>query len=393
MNSNNSEYIEDYLHYLVGEIGVDFSDEKILHSINKQVNTKGLALTDRQYDFVYNKILNYKTKIEEFGKTLPQEKLKTRTPLRTIDRSKYIKVVNIDNVKWIEIRFPFNKKTILDIEKIKPRGNYIDQYKHEKSSHIHHIKFTAYNVKEILDIFTNKCFEIQKELIEYYYNLDDIIKEYDKFYSIQKNTLLQEYNNDKVKFMDDKFYNGHNFNLNLSGNTLTDKIASRDTSIFLAQKSIYKFNEVVEALVKLNRFPLCVLIDTGSPALAKLKMDEDTVYSQLTQIYDSFKYIFSDEEQSVLFRVDNKKNKQSVVNSFIKNNNLNNWVDKKTKIVYIMKNKLPKLFLKTDDFIPRTALSLSSIGNQNHVELYVRNRCDLILYYDEELSLISRSIW
>ena len=156
MNSNNSEYIEDYLHYLVGEIGVDFSDEKILHSINKQVNTKGLALTDRQYDFVYNKILNYKTKIEEFGKTLPQEKLKTRTPLRTIDRSKYIKVVNIDNVKWIEIRFPFNKKTILDIEKIKPRGNYIDQYKHEKSSHIHHIKFTAYNVKEILDIFTNQ---------------------------------------------------------------------------------------------------------------------------------------------------------------------------------------------------------------------------------------------
>ena len=254
MSSNNSEYIEDYLHYLVGEIGVDFSDEKILHSINKQINTKGLALTDRQYDFVYNKILNYKTKIEEFGKTLPQEKLKTRTPLRTIDRSKYIKVVNIDNVKWIEIRFPFNKKTILDIEKIKPRGNYIDQYKHEKSSHIHHIKFTAYNVKKILDIFTNKCFEIQKELIEYYYNLDDIIKEYDKFYSIQKNTLLQEYNNDKVKFMDDRFYNGHNFNLDLSGNTLTDKIASRDTSIFLAQKSIYKFNEVVEALVKLNRF-------------------------------------------------------------------------------------------------------------------------------------------
>jgi len=193
--------------------------------------------------------------------------------------------------------------------------------------------------------------------------------------------------------MDDRFYNGHNFNLDLSGNTLTDKIASRDTSIFLAQKSIYKFNEVVEALVKLNRFPLCVLIDTGSPALAKLQADEDTVYSQLTQIYDSFKYVFSDQEQSVLFRVDNKKNKQSVVNSFIKNNNLNNWVDANTKIVYIMKNKLPKLFLKTDDFIPRTALSLSSIGNQNHVELYVRNRCDLILYYDEELSLISRSVW
>ena len=281
MNANNSEYIEDYLHYLVGEIGVDFSDEKILHSINKQVNTKGLALTDRQYDFVYNKIINYKTKIEEFGKTLPQEKLKTRTPLRTIDRSKYIKVVNIDNVKWLEIRFPFNKKTILDIEKVKPRGNYIDQYKHEKSSHIHHIKFTAYNVKKTLDIFKNKCFEIQKELMEYYTNLDDIITEYNKFYSIQKNTLLQEYDNDKVKFMDNRFYNGYNFNLDLSGNTLTDKIASRDTSIFLAQKSIYKFNDVVEALVKLNRFPLCVLIDTGSPAIAKLKMDEDTVYSQL----------------------------------------------------------------------------------------------------------------
>ena len=42
MNANNSEYIEDYLHYLVGEIGVDISDEKILHSINRQINYKDL---------------------------------------------------------------------------------------------------------------------------------------------------------------------------------------------------------------------------------------------------------------------------------------------------------------------------------------------------------------
>ena len=73
------------------------------------------------------------------------------------------------------------------------------------------------------------------------------------------------------------------------------------------------------------------------------------------------------------------------MNNYVKDNNLNNWVDENTKVVYIKKDKLPKVLLKSE-FKPQTAVSKSSLRSNRLVTNYVNFNCDLIVYNDTDLS-------
>ena len=68
----------------------------------------------------------------------------------------------------------------------------------------------------------------------------------------------------------------------------------------------------------------------------------------------------------------------------IKQRNLNNWVDKNTKIVYINNNKLPKVLLETE-WKPNCTFSYNSNNNKN-VQFYIRNVSDLVVYREETIS-------
>jgi len=92
----------------------------------------------------------------------------------------------------------------------------------------------------------------------------------------------------------------------------------------------------------------------------------------------------------VLFRIENDKKTEYNLNNFIKDNNLNNWLDKSTKVVYISKNKLPKLLLRSD-WQPMAVLGLSSLRSNNSVQTYTLDATDLVVFYDEDLSLIRKT--
>ena len=83
----------------------------------------------------------------------------TREPIREIDRSKYVKLVTTADVMedrvyesykekwhWIKIRFPFSKKDIAKIDKLKSliSGKY---YVHKKGSHEHYFVLVGANFK------------------------------------------------------------------------------------------------------------------------------------------------------------------------------------------------------------------------------------------------------
>jgi Tol biopolymer transport system component len=118
-------------------------------------------------------------------------------------------------------------------------------------------------------------------------------------------------------------------------------------------------------------------------------IDNSKSYEQVKQVYNAFNMLIPNENQSVLFRAESNDEENHYLNDFIKSNNLNNWVDKTTKIVYIKKNKLPKLLLTTD-FKPQTAFSISSDRTNTVVNAYVEFNCDLILYNDEHFSSFKR---
>jgi hypothetical protein len=371
-------YIEDYLEYLCKEkLNSLRSVDAIYYSIYKQT-VRGLGLTDRQYALVLKKIQDY----------VSVEDLPTKIPLRTIDRSKYIKLVNTADVygpdtvhesyksnwKWIKVRFPFSKKDIVKIDSIQINHT---EYFHKKGSHEHYYKFTPKNVHAVISVLQNRNFEIQDELKEYYEKVDKIKNSNFNTYNCLPESVLQELDKlTQLQQADRGFRYGYKKHKN-NHESLSEKIAYRLEHDICVNPDTHKFNEVAQAVAELNRFPLLVLID------------EDMSYPQLKQIHSGFDFVPNDK-QSVLFRVDNKDATNAAVNDYIKEHGLNNWVDNSTQIVYIKKNKLPKVLLQAD-FNPICAIGKTSNRCNGNVNLYINLYCDCVIYHDKSLSLFRRT--
>ena len=371
-------YIEDYLEHICKNNLDSFnSTDAIYFSIYKQT-VRGLGLTDKQYDLILKKIQNYFT----------VENLPTKIPLRSIDRSKYIKLVDTEEVyhdsvyesykqkwNWIKVRFPFSKKDIVKIESIRVPNT---QYVHRKGSHEHYYKFTAKNLFSILSILQNRNFEIDQSLLDYYKKVEEIKNtNFDVFENCLPNevqreiltmTDLQQVDRG-IRYGYKKYKNDYK--------TLAEQIAYRTDQDICIDPEKNSFEEIAAAVEELDRFPLLILID------------EDLSYIQLKQIHTAFKNI-PNEKQSVLFRIDNKDTQNAEVNNYIRDNQLNNWVDNTTKIVYIKKNKLPKVLLEAD-FTPICAIGKSSNRCNSNVNSFISLYCDCVIYHDKSLSLFRRT--
>lgn len=368
------QYVEDFLQFYVEHIGVDNKNKQILESINRQCK-RNIALTDRQYALVVKLLLN--ANIDNF---VGNED--TREPIREIDRSKYVKLVTTADVMedrvyesykekwhWIKIRFPFSKKDIAKIDKLKSliSGKY---YVHKKGSHEHYFVLVGANLKYVIDTFNN--FEIDESLFEHYKEIENVLNNKEQIVNELKNnidTTLPE-----IQQIDRQRRFGFcNLNYNTTG--ITNDIVNRKDADVLINPSV-SINLIVEQLIYLNRFPIVVCIDAGNE------------YEQLTEFYSAVKYVINDEEQSALFRVDANDKENYITNDFIKSNNLNNWVDKTTKVVYIKKKKLPKLLLEDTGFRPITKYSRTSTPASSHVSLYCNYNCDLKICHDTHIGMI-----
>jgi hypothetical protein len=369
-------YIEDYLEYLCNnQLDSLQSCNAIYFSIYKQI-TRGVGITDRQYALVLKKIQEY----------MDVDDLPTRTPLRSIDRSKYITIVdNIkdtvyesykDNWKWIKVRFPFSKK---DIAKVDSIGISHNEYYHKKGSHEHYYKFTSKNVYKIINVLKNRNFKIEDTLFEYYEKINDVVNvKFDVYENCIPDTVKKELSElSNLQHADRGLRYGYN-TPPTDSDTITNIIAYRqDIEVCLDPKK-YKVQDIIETVNLLDRFPLLVLID------------EDTSYIQLKQIHSEVSKIIDNKHQSVLFRIDSKDTNNAPVNDYIKDNHLNNWVDNETKVVYIKKSKLPKVLLQSN-FKPMCTLSKTSTRCNKNVKTYMETFCDCILYHDVSLSLFGRT--
>ena len=390
---NKTYTIDDLLEFLAGfkgpyKIDIEKADATIMYSIARQV-FKGVALTDRQFALMQEKLLNYRTQFVSHNIDFDNAINNTRYPLRQIDRSKYIKIVDTieqtsDKGPFIKIRFPFKKSDIMLINEI----SSIDNYFHSKGSHEHFFLLNEKNVYNIVDRFKDKEFNIDEELLDYYKKIVGIIERKKDFIcGIYDNELLNlnpkvkdialkeigEFNNStKILYIDRKLRYGINHVDDLPNNTLTDKIAFRSNAFYQSKPDNEPISDLLKAMWDLQRLPMLVILESSNP--------EEQIYSILNYYRD----ILPTESQSVLFRQDG----ESEFNQLIKDRKLNNWVDKDTKIVYISNDKLPKLMLNTD-WSPDTTLSFTSSLHRS-VDYYVRKKGDLIIFREEHISTIRR---
>lgn len=388
-------YIEDCIEILAGiqnynlKFTVKNSDIAIINSIARQVH-KGVALTDKQYALMKIKLLEYKTQFDDndiIG--LDRALTKLRNELRTIDRSKIVTVSAMPNHivyqdylqgNFIKIRFPFAKGLIVKIESLAQK--YKNIYFHSKGSHEHYFVLTESTIFDVVETFIDKGFIIDDILLESYNKILEIKKNMENYvpgiYSMQLKNVhpkslklieenIGELNNDTlVKFVDRRRRYGFEvFDSVECNNDILQNIVSRTDTTYLSKPSKESFEDVVNGLNVLDRFPLLVILDSYAE-------------TQMKDCINSFN--FAANQQICLFRLEG----EHTFNRLISQHNLNTWLDNSIKVVYINSKKLPKLLLK-NDWKPIAAVAFTSHLDRQ-VANYISNNCDLIVFREEDMS-------
>lgn len=383
--------IEDCVKLLINTHSVELSDQPVMHSILRQ-NAKKVALTDRQYNMLKHKMEKYSDLINQYTSyELAINNLDF--PLRTVDRSKTIKISELPsqsdrwnkvdsqlNSTWIEICFPFHKKTIYKIQELaKAVGSQL--YFHKNNSRSHFFALTEKTVVPIVGTFRNRNFDIDKEIIDFY-NLtkeiesspQDFIPMFDQGHLINvKQKVLDLIPNSVIQDPAKLFDRRRRYGITDQGvepqlHTLKDRVVFRESTDFLSNPDEHSLQSILETVYELDRYPMVVV------------MDERRAEEHLHEVYNELKTYIDNTQQSVLFRQEG----DTEFNQFVKDKNLNNWVDNNTKIVYINTNKLPKVML-TSNFKPITCFMFGSTANR-YVDTYIQDHCDLIIYRDTEMS-------
>jgi hypothetical protein len=377
-----------------GEFQIDRSDYNLITSLARQT-FKGTAYTDRQHDLAKQKIELYKDQFVNNGYNIDIAVDTLRFPLRKIDRSRWIKIVDYpentvyESYKthhWIAIRFIFNKKLISLIETIKSGDN---DAIYDKENKIHYFTLTEQNIYNVINELKDKNFDIDPLLKEKYNEIVDIKNNKDQYipgvYNFKLKNLtdrslnyiisdIGEPSRDNLSLFKDRqhLYGLVHFDedpLNESIqqlSVLTQKIVKRKSTQVLINSQEYNFTNVVDSLLELNRDPILIVLNSQTDY-----DDLVVTHNELKNVYQTF---------SVLYRKDNTAPEDKEFNQYISKNGLNNSIDNYPEIVYINNNKFPKTLLKTD-WRPKTVIFVeASPLIRNKLDYYV-NECDLVVHF------------
>ena len=399
--------VEDLIEILAGlhntdTIDIEKVDKTIIYSIARQTY-RGKALTDRQLDVMIEKLNQYKSQFTFIEDNQWHTAIKQlRMPLREIDRRKYVKICTDtipiksktyeEDWQWIEIRFPFNKNLIVDLQD-KLASKHPNAYFHERGSHQHFFKLTERTVYDIVTLFKNKEFDIDQEILEGYESIEQLINRSEDFVPGIYNTELKNLPSNAVEYLQKDIglvteenlvlykdrsimFGIHHFDDSLNNSAsavsiLASKLAFRSRPNVFINSTEWNTDNLVQALHELKRFPAVVVVP------------ENDSLELITNFYNATRNIIPKEQQSVLFRLDNEKNYE--FNQYIKENNLNNSLANDLKIVYISENKkIPKPLLESD-IVFKTSIYFSSfMFSKQHIEV------DLSIQYDTVVSQHSR---
>jgi hypothetical protein len=316
------------------------SDISLIYSFCQQIN-RGMGFTDRQYELAKRKVDDY-THYFSYIENLEDVKNNVSLPLREIDRSRWIKI--IDNK--IAVRFTFQKKLIGALEDLRSITKASSEY--DKIKKIHYFDYSESVLYSIVKTFEEKHFELDETVQTIYDKLCSY--KFEEHVPGVYNYELKNLHENGVQFIVDEIgqpspenillYKDRSikYGLNVPDGeiiTLADKIAHR-TRPNVILNNCHTTSDMILALESLNRLPLLVIV----PA------DVDKSYDRIVELQQHIRNLVSPEEISVVFRHDNIAEGVEF-NRYIKRENINNKVDKNTKVVYTLDTKIPKPLLTT----------------------------------------------
>lgn len=371
-------------------------DVNLINSFSRQL-AKGIGFTDKQYELAKEKIDNYASVFVDID--LEDAKNTLAIPLREIDRSRWIKIVNeLPNNKlyeehkapFIAIRFTFQKKLIDSLDEMK-RNLGSSEWSYDKIDKIHHVTYSEKNLYKIVNLFKDKNFELSDQVKEIYESLDNL--QADNYvpgvYNFEVKNLpnkglemitkeLGDASLDNLYLYKDRSlrYGLNYFDKELleqsftKTNNLTKGIANRSSKSLIVNKEYININNLILSLEQLRRLPVVIVLPSSS------------CQDALVELHQDIRNIIPAQDVSVMFRMDNNTSDGTYTNQYIRKEKINNTLASNTKIVYTLENKVPKPLL-TSNFSPMSIVvynTNSSIYSMKKV-LGCFADLDLVVHY------------
>jgi len=388
-------YIEDLVLCLAGIAPIDedrdppklmAGDLPLIHSLGKQL-IRNLGFTDKQNDLAKRKINDYKGYFS-FVKNLDEVKDRNRIPIRAIDRSRWIKIVENSKGDYeIAVRFTFQKKLISGLDDIRRSIN--DRGTYDKETKVHSFEYTENNLFAIVTAFKDHNFHLDDTVREIYKKLDELDpkKHIPGIYNgellnLHPNGMLKiiqelgEPNEDNLLLYRDRSIK---YGLDVSehierkdAGTLAYKIAHRKHPSVTINSTQISFDKVLLALEELQRLPVLILIS------------QDQCYDVIVQLQEYIRNLIPNEQVSVMFRLDNQ-GEGIDFNEYIRSQKINNKLDTNTKVVYCLDNKIPKPLLNSN-WVPRSIALYGArpVGGRKVLDCY--SDSDLVIHYQDGLA-------
>jgi hypothetical protein len=379
-NNSMTYTIEDALETLAGtatrtvNVRLDNSDKLLVKSLSRQVKS-GVALTDRQLELSITKIIKYKTGLIQNNVDVDHLVLARplRMPIREIDRTQSIKIDNcpITNIPALAVKFVFSKK----ISQIWKDLTLVLTGVNHTADGVNYVSLNEMNLKKVVDELAPMDFIVDHAVMEIYEKIQEISKNPVIFapYIDTENdhVVLRNVSNHLKVFIDKKFpqVGDDNFLAYLDtlkkcgifqknpeilkkieitqSSDLTKKVILENETRVRFDPAVHDLENLVRVINDLNQWPLVVILE------------ENSAFSQVLRIHTVLGKFISDNEMTVFFRLDNHNKDHASLSQFVKDHQLNNYIDSNIKAVVITKNKIPKPLLKAD-WHPETALVLTS---------------------------------
>ena len=376
---------------------IESSDKGLIYSLARQT-VNGTAYTDRQHELAISKATHYKSILEEVDIDVTTSVTQLRMPLRSIDRSRWIKLknqmqslipFNNPDEQYIAVRFSFQKKLISALENINSKPIHYD-----KINKTHYFEYNERTLHNVVSALTNKGFEIQPELQERYEILEMMNNNKKNYvpgiYSLKLKNLhakaidyaistigspdvdnLAMYK-DRDQLLGITHFDEDDLNNSIRKlTTLSQKIVKRTSSNILINSDEHVFDRVAESILELNRYPLLVVLN------------DESELENLQKVHQSFRNIFSNDDFCSLYRKENISPGNTEFNEYIKQNKLNNSLAIKSKVVYTSINKMSKVMLKSE-WRPQAAILMGS-RRSTKVDQFLQE-LDLVIHYDTDVS-------
>lgn len=375
-----SHTIEDAIEILGGtkprivNVRIDLGEQSLVRSLAKQVN-KGTALTDRQLDLATKKIEKYRLGLEKNKVDVDLLLLnkRTRYPLREIDRTQSISLhVEKDKKVKILIKYVFSKRFAVIWDEIVK--DLIGSYREDKG--IKEILFNERDLRTVVDSLRPLQFEVSDEIAELYNTIEEILVNpsesipYVDF--IDDKIELKNISSQCIKYLEseltdvkdsdflvflERLKNCGIYHKNgeiikkiteKAPNNLIKTILVETGTRFRINPEEHDIDTVFDIIDNLKQWPLLILVDEKKDIISQIK----------TCIPKLLKYVHK-EEINIFFRLESDNLENVEFNQFVKDNNLNNYINANTKVVFITKNRIPKPLFNAD-WKPHTALVTSS---------------------------------